>query len=316
MPQTISGPRVIELPGYTCLAFNEDSKGEPVVLIHGLISSVYFWHPPHLSVFGDRPVYAIALPGHYPSASLSGSERIDAERLTDALFEQIHALIGNRRCVLVGHSTGGQAALFAATRRPGQILGVVAMGSALTGQEDNGVYAAFQWLATRMGRTGRSLVATVLKLNALAEPIHRLFMRDVVASPRIFFAHADFPAYLQAYFPAMQRICRRSMGIYFRDLVALDLTPHLASLRCPTLVLCGNQDPYVSIQRTHQLADAIPGSEKVFIDGSGHMPMFENWPEYSKAMASFMQRIEDACQTKPQDLADRGYPPISAALSS
>ncbi|MDO3723019.1 alpha/beta hydrolase [Marinobacter sp. chi1] len=314
MPQDFSGPRQIKLPGYTCLAFNEHSKGVPVVLIHGLISSVYFWHPPHLSVFGDRPVYAIALPGHYPSASLSSSEQINEQRLTNALLEQINTLIGDQPCILVGHSTGGQAALFAATRHPDRVLGVIAMGSALTGQEENGVYAAFQWLATRLGQVGRGLVSMILKMNALSEPIHRLFLRDVVASPGEFFAHAEFPGYLQYYFPAMQKICRRSMGIYFRDLVRLDLTPHLPSLKRPALVLCGNKDPYVSIERTHELADAVPGSRKVFIEGSGHMPMFENWPAYSKAITEFIQGIQDRGRTKAQNLVDRGHPPIPAIL--
>src|SRR5690606_17152028 len=76
-------PRTVNVDGLTCLAFNEQAPGTPVVLIHGLLCSIYFWYPKHLSVFGDRPVYSIALPGHYPAPALKSGEQITPGRLVD-----------------------------------------------------------------------------------------------------------------------------------------------------------------------------------------------------------------------------------------
>lgn len=136
-------PQTVTVDGMTCLIFNEQAPGTPVILIHGLLCSVYFWYPKHLSVFGDRPIYSIGLPGHYPSPSLKPEERITPDSLATAVLAQIDALIGNQRCVLVGHSTGAHAALLAAAERPEQVEGVISIGGSLYGKEEGGIYAAF-----------------------------------------------------------------------------------------------------------------------------------------------------------------------------
>lgn len=106
-----STPKTVNVHGMTCLVSNEQAPGTPVILMHGLLCSGYFWYPNHLSVFGDRPIYSIALSGHHPSPSLRPEERITPETMAAAFLAQIKALIDDRRCVLVGRSTGARATL-------------------------------------------------------------------------------------------------------------------------------------------------------------------------------------------------------------
>ncbi|MBY5938979.1 MULTISPECIES: alpha/beta fold hydrolase [Marinobacter] len=283
-------PRTVNVDGLTCLAFNEQAPGTPVVLIHGLLCSIYFWYPKHLSVFGDRPVYSIALPGHYPAPALKSGEQITPGRLVEAVFSQIEALIGQRRCVLVGHSTGAHAALLAAAARPEKVEGVVSIGGSLSGKEEGGIYAAFQRLA-KFGLPGRSLIALGLKVNAVSLGVHKIFMRDVVAEPDRFFEDTDANHYVSYYFPALKAISGLSMASYFRDLASLDLRPYMPKVTAPVLVMSGNQDPYVPIPNTEALHAALTNSKMTLIDRSGHLPMFENWPLYHAAMTSFMDRV-------------------------
>jgi pimeloyl-ACP methyl ester carboxylesterase len=81
------------------------------------------------------------------------------------------------------------------------------------------------------------------------------------------------------------------MARYFGDLVDLDLRPYMPDVSAPTLIMSGNQDPYVSVGSTEALSTTLRDSEMVLIDRSGHLPMFENWPEYQKAITSFMDRL-------------------------
>lgn len=285
-------PREIAVNGFRCLAFNENAPGTPVVLIHGLLCSVYFWWPSHLSVFGTRPIFVIGLPGHYPAAALSPSSKLSADSLASSVLEQINQLLGSATpFILVGHSTGAHAAIAAAAVVPARVRALVSIGGAATGKEEGGIYAAFQWMANKLGGLGRALISPALRASSLTLGVHKLFIGDVLAEPKRVIHRPDFQAYLPYYFPALQKISGVSMGIYFRDLASMDLSHVIPSIQCPVLVMCGNRDPYVSLERTKALSDLFPNSSLALIDGSGHMPMFENWPQYQAAIESFMARV-------------------------
>jgi hypothetical protein len=53
------------------LSFNPNTHGPPIVLLHGITTSVHLWTPDQTSLFVERgPCYALSLPGHYPAAFL------------------------------------------------------------------------------------------------------------------------------------------------------------------------------------------------------------------------------------------------------
>jgi len=54
-----------------------------------------------------------------------------------------------------------------------------------------------------------------------------------------------------------------------------DSRPHLASIRCPTLVLCGAEDALTPPALHEEMANAIPGSRLVMAPGSGHLTPIE-----------------------------------------
>lgn len=285
-------PRNIDVGQFRCLAFNENAPGTPVVLIHGLLCSIYFWWPGHLSVFGHRPIYIIGLPGHYPATALPPSSKLSADSLACAVIEQVDQLIGRSSpFILVGHSTGAHAAIAVTAICPDRVEGLVSIGGAVTGKEEGGIYAAFQWMANKMGALGRALISPALRASSLSMGIHKLFVGDVMAEPKKIINRSDFQAYLPYYFPALQKISGASMGIYFRDLANMDLSGIIPDIKCPVLVMCGNRDPYVTVERTKELANLFPHGSLALIDNSGHMPMFENWPQYKSSMEFFMAKV-------------------------
>lgn len=288
---TTQTPRETGINGFRCLAFNENAPGTPVVLIHGLLCSIYFWWPAHLSVFGNRPIFIIGLPGHYPSAAISPSSRLSADSLAAAVIEQVNYLLGpTAPFILVGHSTGAHAGIATAATTPDRVQGLISIGGAVTGKEEGGIYAAFQWMANKLGAFGRALISPALRASSLSLGIHKMFIGDVLAEPKKIVKKPEFQAYLPYYFPALRKISGSSMGVYFRDLANMDLSDIIPSIRCPVLVMCGNRDPYVAIWRTEELASLFPNSRIAVIEGSGHMPMFENWPQYQAAIETFMAK--------------------------
>ena len=68
----------------------------------------------------------------------------------------------------------------------------------------------------------------------------------------------------------------------------LDLTPKLASLYVPTLVLNGRWDMNVAPLTAWRLAHAIPGAKLVFFEQSGHLPSYEEPARYLQVLEEFL----------------------------
>ena len=61
--------------------------------------------------------------------------------------------------------------------------------------------------------------------------------------------------------------------------------PCAASIRTPTLVIHGTEDPLVPVAAGQATADAIPGAKLHLIDGLGHELPAGSWPIIADALA-------------------------------
>jgi pimeloyl-ACP methyl ester carboxylesterase len=55
--------------------------------------------------------------------------------------------------------------------------------------------------------------------------------------------------------------------------------------------LAGSEDPIIPSDQPHLIAKKIPNSEKVLLEGSGHLPMFERPEEYERAISEWINSI-------------------------
>ena len=65
--------------------------------------------------------------------------------------------------------------------------------------------------------------------------------------------------------------CRQQEAIIGR----IDSRPHLAQIKCPTLVLCGKEDTLTPVALHQEMADAIAGSRLVVAGQCGHLSTLE-----------------------------------------
>jgi 3-oxoadipate enol-lactonase len=76
-----------------------------------------------------------------------------------------------------------------------------------------------------------------------------------------------------------------TMGRAIRD--QADELAALAGVRCPTLVIVGEQDlPFLGV--SVEMAERIPGAELVVIPDAGHSPQFENADAWIAAVRGFL----------------------------
>lgn len=62
----------------------------------------------------------------------------------------------------------------------------------------------------------------------------------------------------------------------------MDLRPGLADVRCPTLVLCGRDDPMTPVVASEEIASLVPGARLVVLDECGH-GTYRDQPEATEA---------------------------------
>jgi pimeloyl-ACP methyl ester carboxylesterase len=65
--------------------------------------------------------------------------------------------------------------------------------------------------------------------------------------------------------------CRQQEAIIGRP----DSRPHLAKIRCPTLILCGKEDALTPVALHQEMANAIAGSRLVVAEQCGHLSTLE-----------------------------------------
>jgi len=271
----------IEAHKLVALSFNPDKSGSPIILLHGICSSVYYWTQDLIELFTQHgPCYALSLPGHYPAifSPQFKQNELTAETLARLLGRAIRQLVGQRAVILVGHSTGGFAALNIAAHVPEMVGGIISIAGFAQGQWI-GVLGRSQTLARR-GWFGNLLFRLSLKLNLRVRIMHRAFLRFFTANHQSFFANPYIENSIDHYLPYAQQLDLTAMKNYFAIMPEIDISPLLSRITAPTLVLTGDSDPIVPPVQSRLIAEKVPHADLVLLKGTGHLPFFETPTEY------------------------------------
>jgi proline iminopeptidase len=73
------------------------------------------------------------------------------------------------------------------------------------------------------------------------------------------------------------------------DLERFDLNPELAKYNFPTMVMTGRYDINVAPVVAYKIHKAIPGSQFVVFDQSGHLPFYEEPEKFLRSVESFLK---------------------------
>lgn len=65
----------------------------------------------------------------------------------------------------------------------------------------------------------------------------------------------------------------------------------IPQIKCPTLILCGQEDAWSPVQRHREMAAAIPGSTLVEVPDCGHMSTLECPQAVNEAMRAWLQKV-------------------------
>ena len=226
----------IALGGYS-LRYADTGRGEPVFLcIHGLADTLEVWDEIAGPLAERGRVVRIDQRGHGESGAPAGPcTREDLARDALAVLDALAI----PRAILIGHSVGGIVAMAAALAAPERVAGLVLIGTASRCSERTAAWYERIALAAEQ-RGGDGLVRAIY-----GEGSTRRVRGDAAA-----IAHVA-----------------RMLTSLYRD----PLTPQLAAITCPTLLLVGEKD-LMGPKASQTIRDALPdGRAELFVmPGCGH----------------------------------------------
>mgnify|MGYP000020502270 CR=1 FL=1 len=261
------------------LAVNEHlaSDDQPaIIFIHGVLASVNFWRDCVPASFREqRAWYALSLPAHHPSTVSENfaSQDLDEQWFYDITHGAITALLGSRKVIVIGHSTGGFCALNLAIRRAPNVIGIVSIAGFHSGNW-GGVEGLLVKLAAA-GSWARSLFAFNIWLAKKSAFVQRRFASLLACDRQAYLASPLSQKMIDNIRANVRSQDSSALFYLFRGINRLEIAEQLNDISIPCHLLAGTHDPVVPAEQSLLLAGAIKRVKTVVFQNVGHMPFME-----------------------------------------
>ena len=240
------------------LAYERRGTGTPLVLLHGFPLDHHAWD--EVAPLLDD-TFDLILPD---LRGFGASTTVDSFYSLEDFASDIAGLLdqlGIAKTVIAGHSMGGYIALAFVRLFPERVRGLGLVGSQVLADTEE----------RKEGRYKSAAEVAEHGIGSVIETMTPKFTPD---------------ARLQSY--AREAMERQQPAAYIGALKAMaervDSTPLLTSFRFPVVLVHGDADALVPIERAREVKEALPEAHLVEIPGAGHMPMMEDAEKTAQAL--------------------------------
>lgn len=245
------------------LYYEEFGQGFPVILMHGYPLNHTIWMPVVERLQAHARVITPDLRGH------GKSPVTDGEYSMRLMAEDIHALMNRLdlpKAVLVGHSMAGYVSLAFARAYPGRLAGLAMVASqaeADSSEKRQGRYIT----AEEVGRKGvRQVAKSMLPKLTPRKELAADLMEIMLKTPK-------------------KGVIGTLKGMAERP----DALEWLAEIEVPAVVIAGEQDAIIPLERARTMTQMLRRGWLVEIPEAAHMPMLET----PQVVADTIQQLVD-----------------------
>ena len=239
----------------------DEGAGEPILFLHGWGSSTDAFARMVIPLKERLRCIRVDLPGFGRSAMLK--EPFTLDDYCDFVKAFIDKL-GLKDPIMVGHSNGGRITLKMCAEGMVSPEKIVLFGSAGIRSE-----------RTRKQKFRTFTFKTIKR--ALTLPIVRNYSEEALERARRHFGSADY----RALTPFMRQTFNRVIG--------QDLTPCLAKIKAPTLLVWGENDTATPLWMGQLMEKEIPDAGLVVLKGCGHFAYLDKYGEFRLIAESFLK---------------------------
>jgi len=269
--------------GGALLACAEMGEGLPVVFLHAGVADRRMWRE-QMSMVAEEGWHAISYDRRGHGETTSPDEAFS--HLGD--LEAVLASKGVHAAVLVGSSLGGALALDFALRHPGRVIGLVLVGTSVTGapwhsSEAESQIAAAEELAYERGDL---------------DMINRVEAHAWLDGPRAQSGRVGGGA--RELFLDMNGVVLGKAPLELEERPP-EAWSRVGNVGAPTLLLVGEEDFTAIIERHEHLSEEMPNAFAAVLEGVAHLPSLER-PELVNAMLlEFLDAIEGGDEDDGED---------------
>lgn len=281
---TEPGRRVaVTLPGKPPVGLHveEQGKGAPVLLIHGLGESSYTWREIAPALAAGHRVIALDLKGFGRSEKPDdGAYTADDQAALVARFIADQGLEG---VTLIGHSFGGTVAIRTALadgiKGTGRVRRVAVIGAP----------ALPRAAARRFELVNVPVIPDALASALSPETMARLLLSEAMGGRKA--TDADVEGYAAPYREegAMEAFFATARAIV-AETDAAPVAKRYKALDLPALLVWCRKDPIVPLRSGRELAAALPKARLTVLDGCHHLPQHERPKQLLRALTAFLAK--------------------------
>jgi pimeloyl-ACP methyl ester carboxylesterase len=254
-----------------------EGDGPGLLLVHGSSGAKedFADHVPALA--RDHTVVVFDLRGHGASDKPAERAAYTLDRLAaDTL--QVADAVGLDQFRLLGYSMGGMAVRKVAIDAPERVSALVMMDTC-AGPIPDWDPSLLELAADVAFEQGKDALKELLDFAAALEtPAYRRLLAE----------RPGYQAYGDRKWADTSEIMWGAMALEIA--YQPDHLPAMSTLRCPVLVIVGEQDTSFLAPSQH-MVDAIPGAQLAVIADAGHSPQFENPPAWFDALSTFLAAL-------------------------
>lgn len=244
------------------LAFDRRGKGTPLVLIHG--------YPLDHSIWGDvipllENDFDLIVPDVRGFGKSTTVETLYSMADIAADLAAILDSLGIKKTALAGHSMGGYVALAFAKVFPDRVSGLSLVSSQAAGDAPERKEGRYK-TAADVSEKGIQIVAVAMTDKLSPDQRVRDFVRPLIGKQSV-----------SGVTGALKAMAERE-----------DLMSFLASFKLPLVLIHGDADELIPVDRAREIKALVPEAHLVELPGAGHMPMMEQ-PERT---ADALQRLK------------------------
>lgn len=260
-------------------------EGPALVLVHGFTGAKEDFADQVPALARLSRVIMFDLRGHGASDKPDDGAAYTLDRLALDVLAVADAL-GADRFRLLGHSMGGMVARRVVLSVPERVTGLILMDTSPgppSGVDPDLAKAA-------------AVLAVTDGMEVLRELLDEMNPLNTAAHERVARERPGYEEWDRSKFMKTSPVAYANL---ITDIVDQpDALADLAHVRCPTLVIVGEQDE-AFLPDSRAMAEVIPGADLVVVPDAGHSPQFENPDVYLASMERLLARV-DAEQVQAQ----------------
>lgn len=241
-------------------------KGPVLVMVHGFLSGLAYWHKQVGSFSNHFDVITMDLPGYGGETRQTGPDNVEA--FADYILAQLDAL-GVEQFHLMGHSMGGMIAQEIALKAPQRVQRLVLYGTGPIGR----LPGRFETLEESMRK-----VAEKGTTEAVNYTVKTWFSRG-----------EDDPDCVEGIEMGLQ-VSQQTFINGLKAMANWSAEHRLAQIQAETLVLWADQDKSYMWQQPHTLWRGIRKANLAVVPGSAHNTHLEKSHIFNQIVFDFLSK--------------------------